>query len=91
MGSNWLRVAKDSDEQAGVLQRQQELEQLTASIAEIEERVETLDESLSDCRQSLRDLEGQLEPIHKPSAVTTDSLAANFERKANAEDKSAAV
>ncbi len=65
IGSNWLRVAKDSDEQAGVLQRQQELEELTASIAEIEERVERLDLSLSEGRQSLRDLEGQREELQR--------------------------
>ncbi|MGK0499884.1 MAG: chromosome segregation protein [Oceanicoccus sp.] len=65
LGSNWLRVAKDSDEQAGVLQRQQELEQLTASIEQAEEQVEQLGEQLSEGQQRLRDTEGQREDLQR--------------------------
>ena len=65
IGPNWLRVAKDSDEQAGVLQRQQELEKLTASIAETEETVEKLDGQLSEGRDALRELETLREQLQR--------------------------
>ena len=65
IGCNWLRVAKDSDEQAGVLQRQQELQELTASIADIEQQVETLDTLLTESQQSLRELEGRRETLQR--------------------------
>ena len=57
IGCNWLRVAKDSDEQAGVLQRQQELEALTISLVETEEKVEALDSQLTNGRDALGELE----------------------------------
>jgi chromosome segregation protein len=67
IGPNWLRVARDTDEQAGVLQRQQELETLEVEIARSETAVEELDESLSRGRQTLRELEQQRELLQKES------------------------
>ncbi len=65
IGPNWLRVAKDSDEQAGVLNRQQEMESLTADIAELEERVETLAQQLSSGREQLKEIELQREQAQR--------------------------
>ena len=65
LGPNWLRVAKDSDEQAGVLQRQQELESLVASIEETDLQVEALDGELSAGRIALSDLETRREELQR--------------------------
>ncbi|MFA7552860.1 MAG: chromosome segregation protein SMC [Spongiibacteraceae bacterium] len=65
LGPNWLRVAKDSDQQAGVLQRQQELEELTASLQDTEERLEELEASLAEGRTLLHDLETQREALQR--------------------------
>ncbi len=65
LGRNWLRVAKDSDEQAGVIQRQQELETLTAEIAVTAEAVERLEAELASGRESLRELEAAREQLQR--------------------------
>ncbi len=65
MGPNWLRVTRDSDAQAGVLQRQQELESLTANIADIEQTVEDLDSGLAAGRETLGELEARREQVQR--------------------------
>ena len=65
IGPNWLRVAKDSDAQAGVLGRQQELEALTEEIASLEEKVETLEISLTEARDKVREGEAQREQLQR--------------------------
>ncbi len=65
LGSDWLKVAKDVDEQAGVLQRQQELEELELAISGGEERDQGLEEELSNSRQRLRELEQQRETFQR--------------------------
>jgi chromosome segregation protein len=63
LGSGWLRVARDADERAGVLQREQELKELTESIAALEEQVEALQQSQEAGRQRLRELEEERERV----------------------------
>lgn len=65
IGPNWLRVARDDDAQAGVLQRQQELEQLDQQIEELAERVELLQQALSDGRAQLREFEQNREDAQR--------------------------
>ena len=61
LGPNWLRVARDSDAQAGVLQRQQELAALAVDIAELEATAEREQSALDAARQRLQDSERQRE------------------------------
>jgi len=63
LGNGWLRVARDADERAGVLHREQELKELTESIALLEEQVETLQQRQEQGRQRLRELEEEREAI----------------------------
>ncbi len=65
IGPNWLRVAKDSDEQAGVLLRQQELDNLIGEISDLEQRTETIEQDLQTGRESLRGLEMRREEIQR--------------------------
>ncbi len=65
MGSGWLRVSKEVDEQAGVLQRQQELTQLETSISSGESRQDELDGTLRAGRDSLAELEQQRETLQR--------------------------
>ncbi|MCP4465587.1 MAG: chromosome segregation protein SMC [Halieaceae bacterium] len=67
LGPNWLRVARDCDEQAGVLSRQQELETLNAEIDELSERVETIEATLADGREALRNNETRREDMQRDS------------------------
>ncbi|WP_426416787.1 chromosome segregation protein SMC [Aestuariirhabdus sp. LZHN29] len=68
VGSNWLRVARDEDQQAGVLQRQQELEELVLQITSGQEQVETLAEQLQQHRDSLKSAEVERESLQKAIA-----------------------
>jgi chromosome segregation protein len=65
MGPHWLRVARDADAQAGVLQRQQELEALTASIAATEQKAQQLEAALVADRRALADLESSREQLQQ--------------------------
>lgn len=65
LGPNWLRVARDSDEQAGVLQRQQELETIVAEVAELEQQLEELDEQLLTAREGLKSVESSREDLQR--------------------------
>jgi chromosome segregation protein len=53
VGSSWLRVARDTDEKAGVLEREREISELTAQLAAQVANVETLLQSVAAARESL--------------------------------------
>ncbi len=57
LGAAWLRVTRDNDNHAGVLQREQELKQLTSDIESNKAQVETVDATLAAGRQNLQALE----------------------------------
>jgi chromosome segregation protein len=61
LGANWLRVKRESDSEANVLARQQELESVTESLATLEEQVETLAGQLQTSRDALKETETQRE------------------------------
>jgi len=63
LGSGWLRVARDADERAGVLQREQELKELADEIALLEEKAEQLQQRQEEGRQRQRELEESREAI----------------------------
>ena len=57
LGSNWLRVARDKDATAGVLQRKQELETIGTQMAALETQIAGLDSSRQANEQRLQALE----------------------------------
>ena len=57
LGNNWLRVARDKDATAGVLQRKQELETLEAQMGELETQIAILDKTRQGNEQRLLALE----------------------------------
>jgi len=61
LGPNWLRIAKDVDENAGVLARKEELEVLTLSLEQAQTHTQTLNEKLQSSREALKSLEQQRE------------------------------
>jgi len=54
LGTNWLRLKKAADSEASVLTRQKDLEAVSATIAELEETVDTLSSTLSEHRDSVK-------------------------------------
>jgi chromosome segregation protein len=57
IGTNWLRVSRDADEQSSVLQREKDMQTVSAEIEALKATVDSLQESLSLNKQSLKDAE----------------------------------
>jgi chromosome segregation protein len=53
VGNNWLRVARDIDEKAGVLEREREISELSEQLAAQTGNVEALQQSVAAARESL--------------------------------------
>ncbi|OOZ38965.1 chromosome segregation protein SMC [Solemya pervernicosa gill symbiont] len=65
LGAGWLRVARDADEQAGVLQRESEIKELSSSIEEESSMVSQLEERIEAGREMRRTLEGRREDLQR--------------------------
>lgn len=59
MGRSWLRVSRDPDEKAGVLQREQELKQLGDELKQLRNNTRELEQRLDEGHALLQDLEEQ--------------------------------
>jgi len=57
LGKNWLRVARDKDEKAGILQREQNLKTLTGETSELQAKVQQTQEQLETERSQLSSAE----------------------------------
>jgi len=57
LGPNWVRVARDRDASAGVIERRQELEMLAERIAAQQANIASLTEQLQDCKAELQSVE----------------------------------
>lgn len=63
VGPNWLRVSRASDEQAGVLQREQQIRDTAAQIEILEQQVAELGEKLEQAREQLQAHEAERERL----------------------------
>lgn len=59
LGPNWLRVTRLSDQQGGVIKRQQQLEALAEELDGLQQRETELEEALAACQESLGQHEAQ--------------------------------
>jgi len=65
MGRDWLRVARPTDERAGVLARGQELKQLTQQLNTCVAELTELDQRLQDGKDALQALEEEREDLQR--------------------------
>ena len=77
IGSNWMRVARDTAQEDSVLKRQKSLEETTARLEEVEAKVDTLTEQLTEGRESLRELEEQREESQRELTDFNRSVSEN--------------
>ncbi len=63
LGNSWLRVAKGFDEQAGMLQRQDELKSLASAISELESQVTKATNEQEKLQLQLQEFEQQKEAL----------------------------
>jgi chromosome segregation protein len=71
LGPNWLRVARQAEEQGGVIQRQQELETLAGDISANQARESALQDSLRQAQDSLKTLESERQERQRELQVET--------------------
>ncbi|TGD75200.1 chromosome segregation protein SMC [Mangrovimicrobium sediminis] len=100
LGPNWLRVARESGAQGGVIARQQQLEELELQLAETAEREQALEQALGEAQDALRQLESQREECqravqsasrqHAETASRRSALEAKFEQVAVRRERLAA-
>ncbi|HWK55026.1 MAG TPA: chromosome segregation protein SMC [Hyphomicrobiales bacterium] len=74
LGSDWLRLARGFDPRAGMIQRQEELGQLAATIAELDALIDGLLEESEDLQQQLREREQRKEDIIRQLGDVNRSL-----------------
>ncbi|WIO73333.1 chromosome segregation protein SMC [Porticoccaceae bacterium LTM1] len=65
LGANWLRVSRAGDASVGMLARKQELDELTAAIAEQEQTIAGLEEQRRQHSEQLADLERRREELNR--------------------------
>ena len=75
LGPNWLRVARDKDATAGVLQRKQELEVIAGDLEQLVSEIEQLEKRRQDNEQNLRALEATRQDISSSIAEHQSSYA----------------
>lgn len=71
MGSNWLRVARLSSGDGGVIQRQEELDALNVNLEAEQQREAELTRSLQDCEDALKKLEEERQDSQRAMQATT--------------------
>ncbi len=63
VGRSWLRVARDSDEKAGVLEREREINELTVQTEAQAGNIDILRQSIAKARESLGEAEAERERL----------------------------
>ena len=65
VGRSWLRVARDTDTRAGVLERERDISRLTEKAAAQAERIEQLDQAVAVTREALRGAETERDQLQQ--------------------------
>jgi chromosome segregation protein len=63
IGSNWLRVARDEDARAGVLQREKEINELEEQLNQTTDNISGLEQGLEAARGELQEVEARREEL----------------------------
>ena len=63
LGKGWLRVVRDTDAKAGILQREQELKSLATEITQLTDKVQELQQQLETERSQLHELEQERDSV----------------------------
>ena len=68
LGPDWLKVAKEEDQEAGILERRRELEGLEEQIDTLQVTVDELKEQLESTREQIGELEEEREDVQRQAA-----------------------
>ena len=75
IGPNWLRLARDADDKAGVLQREQELKELAHAIESLSNEVEEAEAQQGEGREQLKRLEEERETVQRELHLASKAQA----------------
>ena len=75
LGQSWLRVAKDKDAKAGVLQRENQLSELKAEIAQLESTVSELQSRIEQGKQAQHQYETETDDLQQQFNAINQQLA----------------
>ncbi len=65
VGRSWLRVARDTDTRAGVLERERDISRLTEAAGAQANRIEELDQAIASSRESLAAAEAERDQLQQ--------------------------
>lgn len=68
LGPDWLKVAKEEDQEAGILERRRELDQLEGEIDTLQATVDDLKEQLESTREQIGELEEEREEVQRQAS-----------------------
>lgn len=68
LGPDWLKVAKEEDQEAGILERRRELETLEGEIDTLQATVDSLKEQLESTREQISELEEEREDVQRQAS-----------------------
>ncbi len=68
LGPDWLKVAKEEDQEAGILERRRELETLEGEIDTLQATVDNLKEQLESTREQISELEEEREEVQRQAS-----------------------
>lgn len=75
LGQSWLRVAKDKDAKAGVLQREKQLTDLSTELAQLETSVADLQEKITQSKQTQQQSETEKDELQQQFNEVNKQLA----------------
>jgi chromosome segregation protein len=67
VGRSWLRVARDTDARAGVLERERDISRLMGAVNEQAEKIEDLEQQVAASREGLRAAEAERDDLQQES------------------------
>ena len=68
LGPDWLKVAKEEDQEAGILERRRELDSLEGEIETLQATVDDLKEQLESTREQIGELEEEREDVQRQAS-----------------------
>ncbi len=65
LGRDWLRLSKDQDASAGIIEREESLRETRAEVSRLAEELQALERAVEQSRDSVRDLEDRREQLQQ--------------------------
>lgn len=75
LGHGWLQIKNDDDPSSGVIQREQEIKQITKEIESLADQIKHREEALTSFKQNLNEMEQTYQTLQKQISETHSELS----------------